>query len=263
MSQYVSRIHIKVSTPEIWSRFEQEDDAGFNLARLAQGEETSFIIDGDWSCEESELTCTVEALAHTLDRDGIIIADTTNINVDPYDYCILWLGDFVRSEEFSSYTKSQMFDKTNIEDIPGWLNYGGFRASKEEKAVLLRCGIAMVGKRYVGFSNDLKIRTPIRLRYTSFEERAQTIEKLSLGDRVTFVLAPGSEDPLRVEAMSEYGSLGYLPSQAGEQLAPLLGNELMQCTAKIVELVPLSKRNPHAKSSIVGLEIGVKENNHE
>ncbi|MBR3136317.1 MAG: hypothetical protein IKG32_04785 [Clostridia bacterium] len=56
MSQYVSRIHIKVTTPSVWAKFEDEDDAGFDLAELSSMDQTSFSISGDWSCVEDELT---------------------------------------------------------------------------------------------------------------------------------------------------------------------------------------------------------------
>ena len=107
MSQYYSRLHIKVSSPKIWKKFEDEDDASFDLAELAESDRTSFVIDGEWSSMENELTGIVEALAETLGPDGIIIADTTNINVDSYNYCIFYLGDRVRTVEFSIYREEK------------------------------------------------------------------------------------------------------------------------------------------------------------
>ena len=104
--QYCSRLHIKVSSPKVWKKFENEDDASFDLAELAETERTSFVID-DWSSMEDELTGIVEALAETLGSDGIIIADTTNINVDPYNYCIFYLGDEVRTGQFTIYSEEK------------------------------------------------------------------------------------------------------------------------------------------------------------
>ena len=57
MSQYYSRLHIKVSSPKVWKKFQDADDAGFDLAKLAKKNQTSFVIDGDeWSYVEDELT---------------------------------------------------------------------------------------------------------------------------------------------------------------------------------------------------------------
>lgn len=95
MSQYFSRFHIKVTSPEVWKRFEDEDDADWDLASLAEKKTTSWIID-ESSYDEDELEGIVPALAKTRGSDGIIISDTTNINVDPYNYCVFYLGDKVK-----------------------------------------------------------------------------------------------------------------------------------------------------------------------
>ena len=91
MSQYSSRIQIKVVSPEVWNKFKDVDDAEFELAELADQGYTAFVLD-DWSCVESELEGIVSALAKTLGTDGVIIADTTNINVDPYAYIVYSAG---------------------------------------------------------------------------------------------------------------------------------------------------------------------------
>ena len=96
MSQYYSRIHIKVSSIKVWERFEGNND--FDLQDIISfltfsGKEgsTSCVLD-DWSWRELELEDMVKALAKVLDRDGIVIADTHNINVDRYNHCVYYLG---------------------------------------------------------------------------------------------------------------------------------------------------------------------------
>ena len=54
MSQYSSRIHIKVTEPAIWEKFKDVDDAEFGLAGLAEDGSTSFVLD-DWCCVEDEI----------------------------------------------------------------------------------------------------------------------------------------------------------------------------------------------------------------
>ena len=66
-----------------------------------------------------------------------------------------------------------------------------------------------------------------------------------------------AENPLLLEVMSEEGSLGYLPSDVGDQLAPLLMNKRLIYRAVVEEVVPLSKRNKHAKSPIVAISIKI------
>lgn len=258
MSQYNSRLHIKVSSPKVWKKFEDEDDAGFDLAELADTSHTSFVIDWGWSSIEDELIGIVEALAETLGPDGIIIADTTNINVDPYNYCIFYLGYAVRTDEFSIYSeaeKCEMQTKTSIEDIPGWLSYGEFNVSDEEKEQLFRFGIASVGGYFEEFSTNLDLPTKIYLRETSFKKRPDIIEETFISEEVYFVHAKDSYDPMRLEVMSDLGSLGYLPSDVSDAIAPALLNKRLIYTARVVDLVKLSKRNKHAKSPIVAISI--------
>lgn len=257
MSQYCSRLHIKVSSPKIWKKFEDVDDASFDLAELAETNRTSFIID-DWSSMEDELTGIVEALAETLGPDGIIISDTTNINVDPYNYCIFYLGDSVRTDEFSIFgdeEKGEMHFETNISDIPGWLSYGEFYISKEEKEQLFRCGIAFAGGHFKEFSTNLDLPTKIYLRETSFKNRPNNIEKTFITEEVFFVHAKDSYDPMRLEVMNDLGSLGYLPSDVSDAIAPAMLNKRLTYTAKVVDLVKLSNRNKHAKSPIIAISI--------
>lgn len=258
MSQYYSRLHIKVSSPKVWKKFEDEDDASFDLAELAETSHTSFVIDDEWSSMEDELTGIVEALAETLGPDGIIIADTTNINVDPYNYCIFYLGDGVRTDEFSINSeeeKCEMHSETSITDIPGWLSYGEFYVSDEEKEQLFRCGIASAGGHFEEFSTNLDLPTKIYLRETSFKKRPGNIEETFIAEEVYFVHAKDSYDPMRLEVMSDLGSLGYLPSDVSDAIAPVLLNKRLTYTARVVDLVKLSKRNKHAKSPIVAISI--------
>ena len=257
MSQYSSRICIKVSSPEVWRRFEDSDDAGFDLDELADTGQTKCAIDvGCWV--EDEINSIVEALAETLGDEGIIIADTTNINVDPYNYCVYYLGDCVKTEEFSIYhynSKCEMFFKTDIYDIAGWLSYGGFPVSDAEREQLFRCGISCVGKNFTELNTELFLPSKIYLRETSFEERAERIERCVLDEELYLVHATSKYDDSRLEVMGELGSLGYLPSEVSDSIAPFLLNNRLKYSAKIIELVRLSKRNKHAKSAIVGIQI--------
>ncbi len=257
MSQYSSRIHIKVSSPEVWRKFEDEDDASFGLAELAKRGNTSFVVSGTYLSAE-ELFGIVNALAETLGKDGIIIADNTDINVDPYDYCLYYLGSYVQTEEFNIYrgkNKCEMAFETDIMDIPGWLNYGGFSASEAEKEVLFRCGLLVVGEHYEPFSTDLNMPDSVYLRETSFKKRPETIERTIIGEEVYFVHSKDAYDPLRIEVMSELGSLGYLPSDISDKLTPILTNNRLHYTAATVEVIPASLRNKHAKSSDVAISI--------
>ena len=70
--------------------------------------------------------------------------------------------------------------------------------------------------------------------------------------------AKDSYDPLRLEVMSNCGSLGYLPSSVSDVIAPALLNKKLAYSARIADLVKLSKRNKHAKSPIVAISINAE-----
>ncbi|MBR3136316.1 MAG: hypothetical protein IKG32_04780 [Clostridia bacterium] len=151
--------------------------------------------------------------------------------------------------------KCEMFSETNIDDIASWLSYGGFKATPEEEETLLTLGIAQVSGQFISFSKDLKIPDKVYLRETSFAGRSQAIERSAVGEEVFFVHAKDPYDALRLEVINKLGSLGYLPSEVSDEIAPLLLCGRLAYTAKISELTPVSKRNKHAKSSIVGINI--------
>lgn len=256
MAQYESRVHIKVSSPSIWNRFKDTDDASYDLASLANTRDLSYISNDCYY--EDDLFSIVEALSKTLGEEGIIIADTTNINIDPYNYCCYYLGDGVKTDYFSidcQKNKSEMFFNTSIYDIIEWLDYGEFPLSDKEKEHLLKFGITSIGKTFKEFSTDIKLPDKIYIRETSFDGRTATIEKSLLNEEVYFTLAKNSYDPTRLEVKSELGSIGFLPSDVSDVIAPLLFSKKLDYKAYICELIPQSKRNKHAKSAIVAIHI--------
>ncbi len=101
----------------------------------------------------------------------------------------------------------------------------------------------------------LEVPEKVYLRETSFNNRPDTIENTYISEEVYFVHKKDKYDLMRVEVFSELGSIGYLPSDVGEIIAPLLINKRIKYTAKVSEIVKLSKRNKHAKSPIIAISI--------
>lgn len=109
MSQYYARINIEVNSPDTWKLLSSIDPAVFSDAGLtlepsdfSNFEGTSFVLDGDWSCDENNLMNLVASIADSIGEAGVVIADTQNINTDPHTYLIYYLGDVVRNEFYSS-----------------------------------------------------------------------------------------------------------------------------------------------------------------
>jgi hypothetical protein len=216
-------------------------------------------MDGELAYTEEELTSIVFALSETLGEAGIIIADTWNINVSPSLFCVCYLGDTVREVHCGYFWGV-------IKDEVGWLNKVGyyFQLSDIERKQLLRYGIitSYKGKSivYTKAFESLGIPDKIYLRETGFEDREKNIENANVSDEVYLVhVKDNPYDSMLVEVMGIDGSLGYLPSQVGDQLAPLIDNGWLEYEACVCDLVRTSERNRHAKSPLIAVKIVAKE----
>ena len=260
MSQYSSRIHIKVTEPAIWEKFKDVDDAEFGLAGLAEDGSTSFILD-DWCCVEDEILGIVSALAETLGKDGIIIADTTNINVDPYAYIVYSAGYGVHDKY---HNNSEYCFETNISDLIECLSYRNhFAFNAKELNVLKRNGIERVkeGRKFV-FKQLLEnegLEDEIFLTETRFEGRTQRIEAVNKGDSVKLVHDTSDKTyKNKVEVLSEAGSLGLLDEKSAEIMAPIIDAGEKEYTAVIQNVIPQSKRAPRCQTAVVSIHVQFK-----
>ena len=60
-----------------------------------------------------------------------------------------------------------------------------------------------------------------------------------------------------------YRELGYLLSEVSDQITPILSGKRLKYTARVEEVVPVSRRNKHAKSSIVAISIKAEVSDEE
>ncbi len=139
MSQYYSRIYIKVKDVEDWSKLSKLNlnEYGFYGNPFDGHNRPVFRIDGDWSCREDEMEELVESIAELI-PDCLILADTTNINVDPYDFIVHYLGNFVECDEL----EGEMFHETQLDDPFGWFAYAEVELSDEDKEFLRSFGFS-------------------------------------------------------------------------------------------------------------------------
>jgi len=146
MAQMTSRIHIRVTSPEVWSRFTEAIDPDLDLAPLASKDVTTFFHN-DLAYLPGQLTQVVTALVNVIQSDGIILADTTNINVDPYAYIVYSLGCGVKEiEEDGNYCfATNCIDAED--ELLKCLNYKSyFKFTPEELENLKKVGIEAVKK---------------------------------------------------------------------------------------------------------------------
>jgi len=128
MSQYNTRINIRVIDEEKWGLLSDIDFEEYGLCLSIddlEGDE-EFIIDGDWSLNEFELDGFIEALVERLKDDVSIVADTTNINVDPYIYYVCaFAGDiFSRYISYEDEDFVEQYD-LNISNMDEYCNEVG------------------------------------------------------------------------------------------------------------------------------------------
>ena len=74
----------------------------FNICGLASEEfgdieGLDYVLEKHWGVTEDKLFRFVETLHKRLGKSAIIIADTTNNDLNPKNYCVYYLGDKVKS----------------------------------------------------------------------------------------------------------------------------------------------------------------------
>jgi len=257
MAQYQSRIYIQVTEPAVWERFRDADDAELELAQLAGEGETRFAFD-EMIWEESELKDTVAALGATLGTDGIIIADTTNINTDPYAYIVWWAGHGarVKSRDMTEYC----FD-TDIGDLCSCLNYeNNFSFNSGEMEVLARLGYERTkagrGYLYREILVNEGLEDELYLTETGLEGRTQRMEGVNPGDPVELRhMTRDKSYKNMVEVFCQSGSLGLLDEDAAAIMAPILDAGEKHFTAQVRRVLPLSKRAARYRTGLLTIHI--------
>lgn len=260
MSQVNTRLHIRVASHDVWKRFKKQDLSEYGIEDLSEIDADSYVIDESSFYDIEDI---VRIISKVLGKDGIVIADLTDLNIDPFTECYFYLGERVRKASFSEgYSKPDlrcMAYETDIENIDKWLNYAKFQTSEQEQQVMSSCGIVEINGNYKEIKKNITgLPSTAYLRETSMNNRAEVIEKSLIGEEVYFVEAADEYDPFRLEVFSELGSLGYLDSYTGETIMPLMKSKRLDYTARITALVKPSERNKHAKSSIVGIGIDAR-----
>ena len=131
MSQYASTVVIQVSNSRLWETLGNISVKGFNLAKLEKVGERCYRNRKDMSYTEEDLTDIVQELAGYLGDDGIVVASTTNINIDPIYYFAFYLGERVRID-------ADEREENFIGRISEWLNTFKIVTSEQENKTLLK-----------------------------------------------------------------------------------------------------------------------------
>ena len=275
--QYDTSIYVRLTSSRVWERLrplshcEINSDCGKRpfpfdgdfLNRLINVSAKSGYI-FDCSYTEEELNEIVTRLAEAIGKEGVVLTKTTNYNVDGYVHAVFYLGDRVRNlqileeEDKSHYNRLWDADLTNIAE---WLTEAEVSASQKELDHLWRFGI--FGSRdadkmiFAHLADCPSLSNPVLLRETSSDEHAARIEKIFPDDILTLRRARDKYNPRKVELVHALGTIGSLPSDIGDIVYAQIGNKRFSLGAKVVSVVPRSRRNAHARSALVAIQIQI------
>ena len=260
MAQYESRLRISVKNIDAWQKLNDIDLEPFGIH--AKGNEAfnlsdkDWLID-DWSCTEKDLKKFVMELSERLGRDGLIFADTTNINEDPYAYVVYFAGYDVHAKRFNY---DDFCFEAPIDNLAEYLNYGKhFSFSFDEIKMLKKFGIRTEKEgRNVIYKEILKnegLVDEIYLADTNTDERIKNIESLSVGDDVTLIHKGTEEYNNLIEVFKEGKTIGLLDFRSAKIMAPILDEGEQEFESRIVSVLPLSKRKKGRHSAIVSIHI--------
>lgn len=262
--QWSSRLYLKVNARDVFKRLNDVTAFGITGEKLFKGCVSEYVIDGDCSMTDSELYSLVTQIVGRLGEDGIVIADCTSASVDPFTYCVFYLGDRIRSDCFeigSGKSKrkewlSEMLSHTRIDEPHEWLTYAHFDVSNRGKKVLSEFGITVFrskeGNVFEYSTPNLGLTEEIALTGTQYNGRTDRIETIKVDVAVVLIREPDSEwGENTIDVGTSDGSIGYLDQDACDKLAPLIDAGRIKYTAAVARVVPLSKRSRHCKTAVV------------
>lgn len=137
MSQYNSRIYIKVKDVADWHKLNDVDFTkyGFVNNPFKNQNELAFEIRGEWSCYEDELEEMADEITGCI-PDCVLFGDTTNINVDPCAFIVYYLGEDVNCEE----VEGELQWESQLDHPFHWFKKAEIELEKNEKEYLKSFG---------------------------------------------------------------------------------------------------------------------------
>lgn len=143
--EFCARIHIRVKSVGTWEKLKDIDTEDYGFFRPAKELFDLSDLDftgtsDDWSVDGGTVHWFVREVAEALQGEGIVIADSSNIDVDDNIYCVYYIGKEVKSQEFygdSDKAEWHVFPDNIVE----WLNFGEFALDRDEVALLESLGL--------------------------------------------------------------------------------------------------------------------------
>lgn len=116
---------------------ERSDEALFSFKK-----KSNQIVMEEFSCSDDDLEDLVLLLSKIIKTKGIIIADTTNRNVNPYIYGVYFAGDGIKTFYYDEIDpRCELQDQVKISDVTSWFEKAVSSISEKEKKRLGKSGI--------------------------------------------------------------------------------------------------------------------------
>lgn len=145
MSQYSSRILIRVAFPSDWKRLYSLDLTKYNINVPAEDffktKKKQIELADDWPCPKEKLKKFVSEIVKQNIR-CIILADTTNFNENLFEYGVYYFGQKVKTFLIEEPDPGfDMFTTTDFTDIEEWVRVSGCEITGSEKKYLAEFGV--------------------------------------------------------------------------------------------------------------------------
>ena len=136
MSQISARMYIKVKDVKDWDKLYNIDVEGsFAISAkdlFSNNDSDEFLIDGEWSPYLSEFRSLIANIQRALGNDGFVIADLTDMDVDPFDIVITSLLDSYGTCTEHEINDTEMHYDVEIDDVETMFKKARIRVTKVE-----------------------------------------------------------------------------------------------------------------------------------
>lgn len=161
MAQYYGRLYIKVKNHDIWDELNNIKISQYgiygNFNDLVPTDCNELLLD-DWSIKEDDLLEFVEKIVSYIGKEGIVIADSTNLSIDANDYLIYYFGKAIKTNYYSvDYNEKacELFHKTKIFEIENVLTYAKIKIESIEAEFLKEFGVEYKNVKQYKIINDI------------------------------------------------------------------------------------------------------------
>ena len=129
MAQYNGRLYIKVKDNEIWDKLSDLNISKYGIKGSIKDSvfiNSNELLLDDWSIKEYDLLEFVGKIVSCIGKEGIVIADCTNLSIDANDYLIYYFGKAINTLSLTADDDgkvAELFHKTNINEVEQVLSF--------------------------------------------------------------------------------------------------------------------------------------------